>query len=124
MLGNAHPICFLASVDFGRAREFYEQKLGLTFISADDFALVFDSNGTMLRIQKVGRLDPAERTVLGWSVAAITEEVKHLSRRGIVFARYPGIDQDQDAIWTSPGGSRVAWFKDPDGNLLSLTEFR
>jgi catechol 2,3-dioxygenase-like lactoylglutathione lyase family enzyme len=106
-----------------RTREFYETTLGLTFVSDDQFALVFDANGTMLRIQKVKQFDPPGHTALGWNVDNINTEVVQLNKRGVEFARYEGLGQDENGIWTPPSGAKVAWFKDPDGNVLSLTQF-
>ncbi|HEX5322938.1 MAG TPA: VOC family protein, partial [Capsulimonadaceae bacterium] len=103
-----------------QARAFYEDKLGLRFAGDDPFALVFDCAGTMLRIQKVERFEPAPFTALGWQVDDIGAAVADLEKRGLVFERYEFI---QGTIWTSPGGARIAWLKDPDGNTLSLTQF-
>jgi catechol 2,3-dioxygenase-like lactoylglutathione lyase family enzyme len=121
MLGSRPIIGFVATTDFGRARAFYEAMLGLRFIANDGFALVFESGGTMIRVVKVGGFVPAPYTVLGWQVAAMPETVTALSERGVVFECYPGLEQDKLAIWTAPGGAQVAWFKDPDGNLLSVS---
>jgi catechol 2,3-dioxygenase-like lactoylglutathione lyase family enzyme len=122
MLSDATPVCFVATTDGARARRFYGDLLGLRVVSDDPYAIVFDARGTTLRVQKVGALGPQEFTVLGWQVANISATVQGLARRGVTFQRYEGMDQDGDGIWTSPSGSRVAWFKDPDGNVLSLTE--
>ena len=123
MLNKSNLISFLATRNPNRAREFYERDLGLTLVSDDQFALVFEANGTMLRIQKVEQFKPQEHTVLGWEVTNIKAEVDQLTRRGVKFARYEGLEQDERAIWTTPSGAQVAWFKDPDGNVLSLTQF-
>ena len=124
MLNKSEIIGFVATKNAGLAREFYEKTLGLTFVSDDNFALVFDANGTMLRIQKVDTVNPNHYTVLGWNVADIRSEVASLQKRGVAFARYDGMRQDDLGIWTSPGGAKIAWFQDPDGNILSLTEFK
>jgi len=92
-------------------------------VSGDQFALVFDANGTMLRIQKVDKVNPHSYTTLGWQVADIKKEVNTLLKRGIKFNRYKGMNHDENGIWTSPGKAKIAWFTDPDGNILSLTEF-
>ncbi len=123
MLNKSQPINFVATSDPRKAREFYENTLGLKFVSGDQFALVFDLNGTMLRIQIVDKVDPHGYTALGWKVADIKKEVTELTKRGIKFERYEGMNQDQDGIWTSPSRGRIAWFKDPDKNILSLTQF-
>jgi predicted enzyme related to lactoylglutathione lyase len=97
----------------------------LGFVSDDQFALVFDANGVMVRVVDVSAVPgfaPAPFTILGWSVADIAKTVKALGKKGAKFERYPGMQQDQSGIWTSPSGARVAWFKDPDGNVLSITE--
>jgi catechol 2,3-dioxygenase-like lactoylglutathione lyase family enzyme len=105
------------------ARKFYEETLGLALISEDPFAIVFDASGTMLRVQKVRELVPAQHTVLGWEVRDIRAEIEGLTKRGVRFERFDGLSQDELGVWTSPSGAKVAWFKDPDGNTLSLTEF-
>lgn len=108
------------------AKKFYSETLSLRFVADDPFAVVFDSNGIMIRIQKLREnqvLTPAENTLLGWEVEDIASEVKALMKKGVTFQRYPGMDQDELGVWKSPAGAKVAWFKDPDGNNLSLTEF-
>ena len=118
------PILFLATSNAKRAREFYQEKLGLTFV-ADEFpALVFKIGDLMLRIQKVEQVRKAPYTALGWDVEDIRKTVHALRDRGIAFQRYDGMKQDEDGIWTSPTGGLVAWFQDPDGNILSLTQFK
>ncbi len=121
-LSTADLVAFSATTMPARAREFYEQLLGLRLVADDQFALVFDANGTALRIAKVQELTPAPRTVLGWSVRDISAGVAELARKGVTFERFEGLTQDELAIWAALGGARVAWFKDPDGNLLSLTQ--
>jgi catechol 2,3-dioxygenase-like lactoylglutathione lyase family enzyme len=122
MLGSSDLVAFAASADLSRARAFYEGVLGLPVLDQDDFACVFDANGTMLRVTAVREVSPAGYTVLGWRVADIEAAVRGLSARGVAFSRFDGMDQDDNGIWTSPGGAKVAWFTDPDGNLLSLTQ--
>jgi catechol 2,3-dioxygenase-like lactoylglutathione lyase family enzyme len=123
MLDSSDVIAFAPAADLGRARAFYEQVLGLRVIEQNDFACVLDANGTMLRVTAVAEVARPGYTVLGWRVADITAVVRGLAARGVVFLRYDGLDQDGDGIWTTPGGDRVAWFTDPDGNVLSLTQF-
>ncbi len=123
MLTTATIIAFVATTNPVRARAFYEQVLGLSFVADEPFALVFDANGTMLRVTKVQDLSPAAYTVLGWDVSHIRAEVEALTQRGVVFERYAGFPQDDLGIGAFPDGTRVAWFKDPDGNILSLTQF-
>ena len=123
MLGSSHVVAFVAATDLRRARVFYEQVLGLTVAEHDDFACVLDANGTMLRISAVPEVARAGYTVLGWRVTDVAAAVKGLAARGVAFLRYDGMDQDDDGVWTAPGGAKVAWFADPDGNILSLTQF-
>ena len=123
MLDAADLIAFAATTDLDRARVFYEQVLGLTVTEQTDLACVFDANGTMLRVTAVPEVARAGYTVLGWRVADITAATRELSARGVTFLRFDGMDQDADGVWTSPGGGRIAWFADPDGNTLSLTQF-
>lgn len=123
MLGTCDVIAFVATTDAGRAREFYESVLGLRFVADEPFALVLDANGTMLRIQKVKELSPPPFTTLGWRVPDIATAVAELGARGVSFCRYDFLPQDERGIWTTPDGARIAWFGDPDGNTLSLTEW-
>ena len=120
---NSKIIGFVATRNPASARKFYEETLGLAFISEDPFAVVFDVNGTMLRVQKVQELLPARHTVLGWDVQDIRVEIEALTKKGVRFERFDGLPQDELGIWTSPSGGKIAWFKDPDGNTLSLTQF-
>jgi len=121
---KSHPIiAFVATTDPARAKRFYSKTLGLPLVTEDSFALVFDAGGTMLRVARVSKLQPAGYTVLGWTVSNIHVMVKRLTRRGVEFESYPGMEQDELGIWTSPSGAQIAWFTDPDGNTLSLTEF-
>jgi catechol 2,3-dioxygenase-like lactoylglutathione lyase family enzyme len=122
MLGSCDLVAFIATSDAARARSFYETTLGLRLVSDDAFALVFDANGTHLRVAKVDQPTVAPYTVLGWNVPGIEATARGLAARGVTFERFPGLSQDDLGIWTAPGGARVAWFKDPDGHLLSLTE--
>jgi catechol 2,3-dioxygenase-like lactoylglutathione lyase family enzyme len=125
MLDAHSPIAFLATTNAERARLFFAETLGLPLRTEDDFALVFDLGGVPLRVQKVRELQPQPFTALGWHVADAAHAVTSLRARGVIFERYPFIQQDAHDIWDAPGGgARVAWFKDPDGNILSLTEFR
>ena len=122
MLGSATVVAFVATGDPVAARAFYADTLGLRLVADDEYALVFDAHGTTLRVQKVRAHAPLAYTVLGWTVADIADAVRALSAKGIRFERYERIEQDQSGVWTTADGSKVAWFKDPDGNLLSLTE--
>jgi catechol 2,3-dioxygenase-like lactoylglutathione lyase family enzyme len=124
MLESSDVIAFAAATDLARAREYYEHTLGLTVVEDNDFACVLDAHGTMLRITAVPAVASAGYTVLGWRVGDIAAVVDGLAGRGVVFLRYDSMDQDSRGIWTTPGGDQVAWFADPDGNVLSLTQFR
>ena len=123
MLESNDVVAFVAAADLTRARAFYEGKLGLPVAEQNDFACVLDANGTMVRVTAVPEVSPAGYTVLGWRVADIGATVAGLTARGVVFRRYDGMDQDEFGIWTTPGGDKVAWFTDPDGNTLSVTQF-
>jgi catechol 2,3-dioxygenase-like lactoylglutathione lyase family enzyme len=124
MLAHCDIIAFIATTQPEQAKVFYSEGLGLRLMEDTPFALVFDANGTMLRVQKVQTLTPAGHTVLGWHVVDVHEAVELLLKRGIIFDRYPGLPQDEQGIWTTPDGNKIAWFSDPDGNTLSLTEIR
>ena len=124
-LGESRLMAFAATTDPAKARAFYEGTLGLRLASDEaPFALVFDAGGTMLRVTTVKELHPDPFTVLGWQVDSIESTVRELTAAGVGFQRYPGVnDKDPNGIWQSPSGARIAWFKDPDGNVLSVTEF-
>lgn len=117
-------VAFVATRKADRAKAFYQDKLGLKFVSDDGFALVFDIAGTMLRIATVKEFTPFPFTVLGWEVEAIEKTVADLGQKGVTFERFPGLPQDQQGIWAAPGGAKVAWFKDPDGNVLSVSQHK
>jgi catechol 2,3-dioxygenase-like lactoylglutathione lyase family enzyme len=123
MLADAAFIGFIPVSDLATARAFYEGTLGLRVVDQTPFALVLDAGGTMLRVTPVP--EPAARpfTIAGWRVPDIDAAVRALAARDVEFTRYDGIAQDDRGIWTTPGGDRVAWFTDPDGNTLSLTAF-
>jgi catechol 2,3-dioxygenase-like lactoylglutathione lyase family enzyme len=122
MLATSAPVAFVSTTDPARARTFYEGTLGLPLVADEAFALVFDLAGTPLRVTRVDRLDPQPFTVLGWRVSDVTAVVRELGDRGVAFERYPGLEQDPDGIWASPSGTRIAWFRDPDGNTLSVSQ--
>lgn len=125
MLGSADLIAFVPTREPTRAQQFYENTLGLEFISADQFALVFNARGTTLRIANVSEVKgfrPAPFTILGWQVTNVSDSVGDLEKKGVRFERFPGMVQDAKGIWQSPSGAKVAWFKDPDGNILSITQ--
>lgn len=116
-------IAFVATRDGARARTFYESTLGLRVVSDDPFALALDAAGTMIRVQKVDAFTPHPFTALGFGVDDIARTIDELHERGVRFRRFPGMEQDERGIWSSPAGARIAWFEDPDGNVLSLTQF-
>lgn len=125
MLGTMDIVAFVPTRNKEKARPFYEKTLGLPFVSDDQFALVFDAHGRMLRVVDVSSVPdfkPAPFTILGWAVGDIRKIARGLEEKGIKFERYPGMEQDKLGVWNSPSGAKVAWFKDPDGNVLSLTE--
>ena len=124
MLTNSKPVILIPTVKKDEAKEFYESVLGLTLKLDDGFALVFDSAGIMLRVTPVQEFTPHPFSVLGWEVDDIKSAVTELKDRGAVFEKYdfPWMSQDELGIWTAPDGTRVAWFKDPDGNLLSVAQ--
>jgi catechol 2,3-dioxygenase-like lactoylglutathione lyase family enzyme len=122
MLGSNNIVAFVPITDGAKAREFYEGKLGLRFVEDDEFTLVFDANGIMLRAVKMKEVKPAHFTILGWEVKPIENAVRTLRDRGIHFETFGFFKQDELGIWASPSGAKVAWFKDPDGNILSVSE--
>ncbi len=123
MLDDARVTAFLATTDAARATRFYGATLGLRRVSEDGFALVFDANGVELRLQKVAAFTAQPFTALGWQVDRIAAVVAELVVAGVAFERFPGLAQDAAGIWDAPSGARVAWFRDPDGNLLSIAEY-
>jgi catechol 2,3-dioxygenase-like lactoylglutathione lyase family enzyme len=122
MLADEAIVAFAATADLDRAHAFYGDTLGLRRVEATPFANVYDANGTSLRVTRVERVAPAPYTVLGWDVADIEGTIAHLTARGVAFERFPGVEQDELGVWTAPGGPRIAWFRDPDANLLSLAQ--
>ena len=118
------PVLFVATAKVESSRAFYERVLGLAFVADEPYALVFRVGRSMLRIQKVDQVAKVPYTVLGWAVRNIRSTVRRLSEAGVAFQRYDGLAQDDDGVWRSPGGALVAWFRDPDGNTLSLTQFK
>ena len=124
MLTDASVVAFVATTRPAAARVFYADVLGLRLVHEDQFALEFVAGGTRLRVTRVEQMQPAGYTVLGWAVPDIQATVTELAARGVEFERFPEfMQQDEQGIWAAPGGAQVAWFKDPDGNTLSVTEF-
>src|SRR5258705_1260057 len=122
MLTHSPLIASTPTKDAPRARRFYEKILGLRFLSDDSFAIVMDANGTMVRVVRVEAFTPFPFTILGWQVNDIHKIVTELTGKGLEFTRYPNLKQSPDGVWTAPGGAKVAWFTDPDGNTLSLSQ--
>lgn len=122
-LGKCNIIGFVSIVNLSRAKTVYKDVLGLRLIAEEPpFALVFDANGIIVRLGIAKKLPPSHGTVLGWQVPEIGSAVKKLQQSGVRFERFAGLNQDESGIWTTSTGARVVWFKDPDGNTLSLSE--
>jgi predicted enzyme related to lactoylglutathione lyase len=122
MLADKKLKAFVPTTKPGAAKSFYKDVLGLKLLSQDNYALEFEVNGILLRVITVPELKPQAFTVLGWNVADIDSTIKSLNDKNVFCEKYDSLEQDDSGIWTSPNGSKVAWFKDPDGNILSLTE--
>lgn len=122
MLAANRMIGFVPTRDAKAARTFYEGALGFRFVSDDPFALVVGTDGNLIRVVKIKDFTPAPYTVLGWEVSEITAVVRWLTDRGVIFEKYPFAQDQETGIWTAPTGDRVAWFKDPDGNVLSVSQ--
>ncbi len=123
MLQNQPLIAFVATTDSERSKAFYRDTLGLTLVADEAFAMVFQAGDTMLRIQKAQAFTPHPFTALGWRVNEIRPLIDELRAKGVKFKRYEFFEQDAFDVWTTPDGTEVAWFEDPDGNTLSLTAF-
>jgi predicted enzyme related to lactoylglutathione lyase len=124
MLSSGIMCGFLLTKDYGKARAFYEAKLGFDFVSLDQYALVVRAAENSIRIVKMPNFTPLQSTVLGWEVQDIEAMVTWLQKRGVEFEKYPFVQDKERGIWTAPGGDRVAWFKDPDGNVLSVAQHK
>ena len=122
MFADQQLKAFVPTTKPQEARAFYQDILGLTLLSEDEYALEFNANGVLLRVIMVPELKPQGFTVLGWNVTNMYEIIRSLNANGITCNRYDFFDQDSFGIWIAPGGSKVAWFNDPDGNVLSVTE--
>jgi len=121
VLGSIDIVAFVPTKDFEKSRAFYEGVLGLRFIKNDGFAMVLDANGIMVRVAKA-QFTPTPFTILGWQVLDIEKIVTGLQGKGVQFERFGFFEQDALGIWTAPSGDKVAWFKDPDGNVLSVSQ--
>jgi catechol 2,3-dioxygenase-like lactoylglutathione lyase family enzyme len=124
MLGSGKMVGFVPTTDYDKARAFYEGKLGFEFMSLDQYALVMRVGGHMVRIAKVPNFKPLQGTILGWEVKNIQEVATWLKDRGVPPEKYPFVQDQTLGIWTTPNGDKVAWFKDPDGNILSISQHR
>ncbi len=122
MLNHEKIMAFVGVSNVDKARAFYRDTLGLTMLYEDGFALVFEIGGIMLRVTLVGEVRPQPYTVLGWQVSDATATARALTSAGVKLERYPHVPQDEDGIWTAPGGAKIAWFRDPDGNILSISQ--
>jgi catechol 2,3-dioxygenase-like lactoylglutathione lyase family enzyme len=122
MLHNEKIMAFVGVGDADKARAFYRDTLGLTLVSEDGFALAFEVGGILLRVTLVNEVRPQPYTVLGWQVKDATATARALAKAGVQFERYHHVPQDDDGIWTAPGGAKIAWFRDPDGNILSIAQ--
>lgn len=122
MLEGNRLMTFVPVSNAEEARTFYRDRLGLRLVSEDSFALVFDVEGVMLRATLVSGFTPQPFTILGWQVQDARATANNMTEGDIVFERYPGLSQDKDGLWRAPGGALIGWFKDPDGNLLSITQ--
>jgi catechol 2,3-dioxygenase-like lactoylglutathione lyase family enzyme len=124
MLSKCEPIGFIPSIDLDRARRFYQDVLGLHLLTDQSpLALVFELKGALLRVVRLDMYPAARHTIFGWKVVNIRNAVAVLVYNGIEMIHYPGMQQDPNGIWAAPDGAQVAWFKDPDGNILSISEF-
>jgi catechol 2,3-dioxygenase-like lactoylglutathione lyase family enzyme len=118
---STETVVFVGAADLDRARDFYAGCLALEPVERTPIADVYRSAGTVVRVTLVDEVHAAPYTLLGWTVVDIDRTVRELSAAGVVFEHFAGMDQDDLGIWIAPGGARVAWFRDPDDNLLSLS---
>jgi catechol 2,3-dioxygenase-like lactoylglutathione lyase family enzyme len=121
MFGSTNIVAFVPTKDAEKARAFYVDVLGLRFIKDDGFAMVLDANGILVRVARA-QFTPAQFTILGWQVKNIEKTAVELQEKGVHFERFGFFEQDALGIWTAPTGDKVAWFKDPDGNVLSVSQ--
>jgi len=122
MLASAKLMGFVPTTDYDRARAFYEGKLGFEFVSHDQFALVVRVGGHKIRISKIANFTPLQGTILGWEVQDIKATATWLKERGVAPEKFPFAQDQELGIWTAPNGDKVAWFKDPDGNTLGVSQ--
>ena len=122
MLVRGRTVAFVPSADLARAERFYVGTLGLTKMRGEEMALIVEANGVTIRIARADGFEPQPFTILGFDVDDVEQTARVLAASGVGFERYAGMDQDESGVWTAPGGSRIAWFKDPDGNVLSIAQ--
>jgi catechol 2,3-dioxygenase-like lactoylglutathione lyase family enzyme len=122
MLESQKLVAFVPVTNADRARAFYRDTLHLRLVYEDGFALVFDVEGIMLRVTLMREFKPQPFTVLGWQVADAFASARELTAGGVTLERFPGLEQDEHGLWHAPGGAKIAWFKDPDGNILSISQ--
>jgi catechol 2,3-dioxygenase-like lactoylglutathione lyase family enzyme len=123
MLAQAELLAFIPTVDADVSRRFYVDTLGLTFVSDDQFAITIRTGKTDIRISRMDAFSPSSHTILGWKVTDIAATVQQFTAAGVTFELYPFLEQDANGVWSSPdGAAKVAWFKDPDGNVLSISQ--
>jgi catechol 2,3-dioxygenase-like lactoylglutathione lyase family enzyme len=122
MLASGKMTGFILTKDYDKSRAFYEGKLGFKFVSLDQFALVMNTGENNIRISKVPNFTPLQSTVLGWAVNDIEAVVAWLAKQGVATEKYPFVQDRERGIWTTPNGDKVAWFKDPDGNVLGVSQ--
>lgn len=122
MLATGKMVGFVPTKDYDKARTFYEGKLGFDFVSLDQFALVVSAGGQKIRIAKIPNFTPLQGTILGWEVKDIRAVATWLRDRGVALEKYPFAQDKELGIWTAPGGDQVAWIKDPDGNILGISQ--
>jgi catechol 2,3-dioxygenase-like lactoylglutathione lyase family enzyme len=122
MLTSAKLVGFVPTTDYHKARDFYQEKLGFEFVSQDQYALVMKAGVHQIRIAKVPNFKPLQGTILGWEVENIEAAANWLRDRGVPLEKYPFVQDQTLGIWTTPNGDKVGWFKDPDGNVLSIAQ--
>ena len=123
MKPKRQPVSFIATDRPDQSRAFFAEVVGLELVERTPFALVFRDHNHTLRVQIVSELTPAPYTAYGWQVSDITTEIQELTRKGVAFNRFDGLAQDETGVWTSPDGHKIAWFCDPSGNTLSVTQY-
>ncbi len=122
MLGSAKVSVLIGATRPDAAKAFYQDTLGLTFVTDDTFALVFDANGTPVRVSRVPAVIPSTYAVLGFQVKDIAATIDGLAAKGVKFERFGFFQQDERGVWNAPDGTKVAWFRDPDMNMLSVVQ--